>query len=272
MNDLSPFSHISPEARIGSDVRIGPFVHIEPGVELGDGCVVDCGAVLRTGTRLGARVHIHPYAVIGGFPQDYRFNPENHSGVVIGEGTVIRESVTVNRATVAGGATRIGSGCMLMAGAHVAHDCTVGDQVTIANAALLAGHVVVEDRAFISGGAVVHQFNRVGNGSMISGNSRITLDVPPYLMVAERNEVSGLNLVGLRRRGFPRDTIAEIKGAFHAVYGASSLHFAENAAEALRSGAFASAEARAFLEFFAISARRTGFVRPRRDSRRPLEV
>ena len=263
MNDLSPLSLISPEAVLGTAVSVGPFSHIEAGVVIGDGCVIGSGVVLRRGTRLGAGVHVHSQAVLGGLPQDYAFDPSVASGVEIGDGTVIRECVTVNRATAPGAATRVGKNGMLMACSHVAHDATVGDHVTLANGALIAGHVTVGDRAFISGNAVVHQFNRVGPGTMVAGGAVITLDVPPYAMAADRNGLIGFNLVGMRRAGMPRASIAELKRAWRLVYAPGAFNAAENARGALDAGGFVSDEALTFLRFFAEPGRRHGHARPR---------
>ncbi|MFT3828463.1 MAG: acyl-ACP--UDP-N-acetylglucosamine O-acyltransferase [Opitutaceae bacterium] len=243
--------------------QIHPTAIIEEGVELGRDCVIQAHSILRRGTVLGERVTVHPFAVIGGDPQDLRFDATTPSGVTIGSGTTVREHVTVNRSTKAGAATIVGERCFLMAACHVAHDCVVGDDVVIANAVLLAGHVHVGDRCFLGGSAVFHQFARIGEGAIISGASRVAMDVPPFAMAAERNELIGLNLVGLKRRGVPREAIREIKDAFRAVYFTPG-NIRTVAAEALGSGRFRSAEARRFLEFFASGKR--GFVRARRTT------
>ncbi|HLP08750.1 MAG TPA: acyl-ACP--UDP-N-acetylglucosamine O-acyltransferase [Opitutaceae bacterium] len=243
--------------------QIHPTAIIEEGVELGRDCVLHAHAIVRRGTVLGERVTVHPFAVIGGDPQDLRFDPATASGVRIGSGTTIREHVTVNRSTKAGAATVVGERCFLMAACHVAHDCVVGNDVVIANAVLLAGHVQVGDRCFLGGSAMFHQFARVGEGAIISGGSRVALDVPPFAMAAERNEVIGLNLVGLKRRGVARETIREIKDAFRAVYFTPG-NIRSVAAGALGTGAFRSDEARRFLEFFATGKR--GFARARRTT------
>jgi UDP-N-acetylglucosamine acyltransferase len=180
----------------------------------------------------------------------------------VGAGTVLREYVTVNRSIHAGQATVVGGNCFFMSGAHVAHDCAVGNYVVLANNALLAGHVSVGDFGFIGGGAAVHQFTRIGEGVMVGGLSRITRDLAPFTIVAERDEVSGLNLVGLKRRGFSRDVICELKEAFQAVY-AKPGNIRDLAARALASGKFGTAEARRFLEFFAAGKR--SFARPGRS-------
>lgn len=236
---------------------------VEDGVQLGAGAVIHPGAIVRTGTVVGDAAIIHPYAVIGGEPQDLRFDPTTLSGVQIGARSTLREYVTVNRATRPGQATTIGQECFLMAGVHLAHDVRLGDFVILANNVLLAGHVTVGERTFIGGGAAVHQFCRIGEGAMVAGLARITLDVAPFTMVAERDEVIGLNLVGLKRRALPRTTIQELKDLFRRVfYTPGNIRLI--AAETLASQPVWAAESRRFLEFFAGGKR--GFSRPRRGA------
>jgi UDP-N-acetylglucosamine acyltransferase len=239
---------------------IHPAAIIEPGAELGEGCVVHAHAILTRHARVGAGVVVHPGAVIGGDPQDLRFDPATCSTARIGARTVLRENVTVNRSTVAGGETLVGADCFLMTGAHVAHDCVVGDRVVLANNVLMAGHVRIGAYAFVGGGAALHQFTRVGESAMVGGLARITLDIPPYVMAAERDEVVGLNLVGLKRRGFAREVVAELKDCFREVFldGGNIRHRAQ---EMLGRGV-RSPEARGFLEFFA--GGRRGIARARR--------
>ncbi len=184
-------------------MQIHPTALIQEGARLGACCVIHAHAVISGHCELGEGVVVHPFAVIGGDPQDVSFDANTQSGVRIGARTVIREHVTINRATKNGTSTEIGSDCFLMASCHVAHDCRVGDRVVITNAVLLAGHVLVGDRAFLGGGAVIHQFCRIGESAMIGGGARISRDVAPYTLATERNAMIGLNFVGLRRRGFP---------------------------------------------------------------------
>lgn len=243
--------------------QIHPTALVEEGVELGRDCAIHAYVILRRGTVLGDRVTVHSFAVVGGDPQDLKFDPATASGVRIGAGTTIREHVTVNRSTKAGAATIVGEECFLMAASHVAHDCVVGRQVVVANAVLLAGHVHVGDNCFLGGSAMFHQFVRVGDGAMVSGGSRCALDVPPYTMAAERNDVIGLNLVGLRRRGVAREAIRELKTAFRLVY-CTPGNIRQVAAQALTGDAFRSPEARRFLEFF--TAGKRGVARARRGA------
>ena len=239
---------------------IHPTAIVEPGAELGDGCVIHAGAIVRSGAILGERVAVHPYAVVGGDPQVLRFDPATPTGVRVGAGTIIREYATINRSTEKGGHTVVGANCLLMACSHVAHDAVVGDNVVIANAVLIAGHVAVGDHAVLGGGSAYHQFTRVGEGAIVGGLARITQDIPPFVMAAERDEVAGLNLVGLRRRGVAREAIKEIKEAFRLVY-FSKGNIRDVARQALASGRFRSAEAARFIEFITKGTR--GIARAR---------
>ena len=217
------------------------------------------GAVITRWARIGDRVVVHPGAVIAGDPQYLKFERGTRSYVDVGPDTVVREHVTLNRSIHDGQATVIGARCFLMAGSHAAHDCAVGDEVVLANNALLAGHVQVGPLSFVGGGAAVHQFCRIGEGAMVAGLARITRDVPPFTMVAERDELIGLNLVGLKRRGWPRETMRELKELYREVCVLTGN--SRELAAAQQEGAQAPA-ARAFLEFFAGGKR--GFCRPRR--------
>lgn len=227
---------------------------IEEGAGLGAGCVIHPHAIIKRGTVLGDGVVVHPFAVLGGDPNFLKFDPATVSGVRIGAGTVIREHVTINRSIYAGKDTVVGARCYLMANAHVGHDCAVGDDVVLATNIMLGGHVEVGNFTFFGGGAGAHQFSRIGEGVMIAGLARITQDLAPYLLVAERNEVSGLNLVGLKRRGFSREVITELKECYAEVFAGGDPRKLAAARVAK------SPEARRFLEFFAAGKR--GFARP----------
>jgi UDP-N-acetylglucosamine acyltransferase len=242
---------------------IHPQALVEDGAYLGEGCVIHARALVGRHCHLEDGVVVHPYAVLGGDPQDLSFKPDTPSGVRIGARTVVREHVTINRATKADQSTTIGADCFLMTACHVAHDCRIGDRVVIANAVLLAGHVRIGDRAFLGGGAVIHQYCRIGEGTMIGGGGRISSDVPPFCLATERNAIYGLNVVGLRRRGLNRQVLREIKAAFRAVLGGVG-NPRELARTALASGEYLSNEARGFLEFF-LEGKRT-FARARRLS------
>ncbi len=243
--------------------KIHPTAIIEAGARLGANCEIHAYAIIRRGAVLGDRVVVHPFAVVGGDPQDLKFVPGMPSGARIGSGTTIREHVTINGSTEAGGFTEIGENCLLMANVHVAHDCIVGRNVVLANNVMLAGHVVVGDHAFLGGGGGIHQYCRLGEGVMVSGNASLSCDVPPYVMAAERDDVIGLNLVGLKRRGFSRAVIAELKQAFQAVYFTPG-NIRDVAAQARAGGAYPTPEAGRFLDFFTGGKR--GFARVRRHA------
>ncbi len=240
---------------------IHPTAIVEAGAQLGEDCEIMAGAVVTRHCVLGDRVVVHPFAVVGGDPQYLKFDRATVSHVRVGAGTVVREHVTINRSIHAGGATVLGAQCFLMATSHVAHDCELGANVVLANGALLAGHVSVGDHTFLGGAAAVHQFCRIGESVMVAGHAAITRDVPPFTMVAERDDVIGFNLVGLRRRGVARAAIAELKRAYHEVYFTPG-NIREVAAQRRASGDFVTAEARGFLEFFAGGKR--SFARARR--------
>ena len=227
---------------------------IEEGATLGAGCVIHAHAIIKRGTVLGEGVAVHPFAVIGGDPNFLKFDPATVSGVRIGAHTVIREHVTINRSIYPGKDTVVGARGYLMANAHVGHDCTVGDDVVLATNIMLGGHVDVGSFTFFGGGAGAHQFCRIGEGVMIAGLARITQDLAPFLLVAERNEVSGLNLVGLKRRGVGREAIAELKDCYAAVFAGGDPR-KRAATRTARTP-----EAKRFLDFFTGGKR--GFARP----------
>lgn len=238
-------------------MSVHPAAIIEEGVQLGAGCTVHAYAIIKRHAVLGAGVMVHPFAVIGGDPQYLGFDPATVSGVRIGAGTVVREHVTVNRSIHPDKATLVGERCFLMANAHVGHDCAVADDVVLANNVMLAGHVEVGAFTFVGGGAGIHQFCRLGESVMVGGLARITRDVAPFLMVAERDEVPGFNLVGLKRRKFSRESVREIKECYARVFAGGDPR---DAAAAMLQSGVQSAEARRFLEFFATGKR--GFARP----------
>lgn len=242
---------------------IHPTALVEPGATLGPGCEIMAHAIVTRHVTLEDGVVVHPFAVIGGDPQYLKFDRQSETGVRVGAGTVIREHVTINRSIYPGKATSIGANCFLMASSHVAHDCEVADHVVFANAALLAGHVAIGAHTFLGGGAAVHQFCRIGESVMVAGHASITRDVPHFTMVAERDDVIGFNVVGLRRRGFSRVAIAELKAAFKDVYFTPG-NIREVAAARLAANAFETIEAKKFLEFFAGGKR--SFARARRGA------
>ena len=209
---------VSPDAQIGRDVSIGPFCVVESGAFIGDGCELAAHVSIRAGTILGPNNRIFENAVIGGPPQHVHM-PDRPGRIVIGSGNVFREYVTVHRAMSNERETRVGDENLLMAGVHVAHDCRLGDRIVIANNAALGGHVVVEDRAFVSAMVGVHQFCRIGRLAMVGGQAHIVKDVPPFVTVdGVSSKVVGLNLVGLRRAGLPPSDIAQLRAAYRLIY------------------------------------------------------
>ena len=240
---------------------IHPTAIVEPGAVLGADCEIMAHAIVTKHCVLGDRVVVHPFAVVGGDPQYLKFDRSLASGVTVGSGTVIREHVTINRSIHADQATMVGANCFLMATSHVAHDCVVGDHAVLANAALLAGHVTIGAHTFMGGGSAVHQFCRIGESVMVAGLAAITRDVPHYLMVAERDDVIAFNVVGLRRRGFSREAMVELKRDFAEIFFTTG-NIRNVAADMLAGSQYATVEARQFLDFFKEGKR--GFVRARR--------
>lgn len=210
--EIHPSAHVEPGARIGADCRIGPFSLIGPEVVLGRGVEIKSHAVITGRTGIGDGTVIFPFATIGEIPQDLKFRGEETS-LVIGARNRIREHVTINVGTDGGGGvTRIGDDCLLMAGAHVAHDCQIGNRVILVNNAALAGHCVLEDEVIVGGLSGVHQFVRIGRGAMIGAVTMVTADVIPHgLVQGPRGTLDGLNLVGLKRRGAGRSDIAALR-------------------------------------------------------------
>jgi UDP-N-acetylglucosamine acyltransferase len=205
---------VSPHAQIGSGVSIGPFCVIEDDVIIGDRTTLMSHVVLGNGARIGNDVVIHPNAVISTAPQDLKYANEPTQAIV-GDRTVIRECVTINRGTTASGRASVGSDCLLMAYVHVAHDCVIGDHVIMANGVQLGGHVEVGDWAILGGLTGVHQFCRIGAHSMIGACSRVVKDVPPFTLSGkEPLTIEGINAVGLHRRGFSAETIKAIDGFY----------------------------------------------------------
>lgn len=215
---VSPHAHISPDAELGQNVRIDPFVVIHDDVTIGDNTHIMSNAVIMSGTRIGKGCVVFPGAVIGAIPQDLKFVGENTT-VEIGDNTTIRECVTINRGTQDKWKTVIGSNCLLMAYAHVAHDCILGDHVILANGVQLAGHVEVGEHAIIGGLAGAPQFSRIGAHTYVAGHTVVNKDVPPFIK-AGRNPISfaGVNSVGLQRRGFSNETINAILEVYRTIY------------------------------------------------------
>jgi UDP-N-acetylglucosamine acyltransferase len=215
---IHPAAVVSPQAELGPDVIIHPFVVIEPETVIGDGCILESRVVIKQGTRLGNHNHVFEGAVLGGLPQHIRMPPQT-GRLVIGDHNTIRENVTIHRGLEEGHATVIGDHNLLMVNVHVAHDCRLGHHGIFANNVMLAGHVTVGDRAYVSGGVGVHQFCRIGSLAMVGGQAHVVKDVPPFVTVDGKSTfVVGLNLVGLRRAGFSRQEIDQLKAAYRLIY------------------------------------------------------
>jgi UDP-N-acetylglucosamine acyltransferase len=216
--DIHPCAAVDPSARLGRDVSVGPFCVIEAGAAIGDRCRLAAGVVVKKNVIVGDDNVMFEGAILGGMPQ-HAHMPERPGGVVIGRGNVIREHVTIHRALAEGVDTIVGDGNLLMAGAHVAHDCRLGNRIIVANNVLLAGHVTVDDRAYISGAVAVHQFCRIGSLAMVGGQAHVVKDVPPFVTVDGLSScVVGLNHVGLRRNGFSAAEVRQLKQAYRLVY------------------------------------------------------
>ncbi|MEN1681042.1 MAG: acyl-ACP--UDP-N-acetylglucosamine O-acyltransferase [Planctomycetota bacterium] len=223
---IAPQAVVHPTARVAPDVEIGPFTVVEAGASIGAGCKIASRVTIKSGVVLGEANLVEEGAVIGGMPQ-HLVRPEAPGPVFIGDRNVIRENVTIHRAMETDGATRIGSDCLLMVGSHVAHDCTIADNVVLTNNVMLAGHVTVGERAYLGGGVAVHQHCRIGRLAMVGGMARVPQDVPPFVMIdGGSGLVVGLNRVGLRRAGLDRNQISDLKQAYQLLY-RSGLTFDE---------------------------------------------
>lgn len=215
---IHPLAVVSPAAKIAPDVQIGPFCVVESNVTIAHGCRLAPRVSIKFDTIVGPHTEIGEGTVIGGMPQHLQI-PEAPGGVVIGARNVIRENVTIHRAMERPRATTIGNDCLLMVGAHVAHDCALESNVILTNNVLLGGHVRVGYRAYLGGGAAVHQFCRIGQLAMIGGMARIVQDVPPFVMIDGGSSlVVGLNRVGLKRTGFTPAEALELKQAYRLLY------------------------------------------------------
>jgi len=219
MSDIHATALVDPAAELADDVTVGPYSIVGPNVVLEAGVVIHSHAVVDGHTRLGAGVQVYPFAAVGTKPQDLKFKGET-SWLEVGAGTVIREHCTLNPGTRGDRlVTSVGRDCVLMIGAHVAHDCQVGDSVIMANQATLAGHVHVGANAFVGGLSAVHQFCRIGAGAMIGGMSGVENDVIPYgLVTGNRARLNGLNLVGLKRRGVAKSDVQKLRAAYEDLF------------------------------------------------------
>ena len=215
---IHPTAIVSPDAEIAEDVEIGAFAIIGEGCTIGTGSVIAPRATLERNVTLGEMVKVGIGTVLGGPPQDLKYEGEETT-VEIGEGTVIREYVTINRGTAHSFKTTVGNNCLLMSYVHIAHDCRLGNGVILSNVVQLAGHVTIEDKAILSGLSAVHQFARIGHHSFIGGMSRVSKDIPPFLKaVGNPVKLYGLNTIGLQRSGMDEGTIRELKRAYRLLF------------------------------------------------------
>ena len=218
MTNIHPTAIVSPKAKLGADVTVDAFAIIHDDVEIGDNCVIGPSAVIYDGARIGNRVKIFQSAAISNIPQDLKFGNEK-TYFYIGDDTVVREFATLHRGTKETGETRVGKNCLLMAYTHVAHDVQIGDNCIIANSVQIAGHITIEDWVIIGGGTLIHQFGKIGRHAMVGGGLRVHMDVPPYIIAMDSPaRFAGLNVVGLRRRGFSADEIGTLKEAYKILY------------------------------------------------------
>jgi UDP-N-acetylglucosamine acyltransferase len=250
---VHPTAIVDPRAELGDGVQIGPWVMIGPDVTVGDRCRIGPRVRLQRNVRLAEDVSIGDGSILGGDPQDLKFKGEE-TWVEVGPETIIREYSTVNRGTGATRRTVIGSRCFIMTYVHIAHDCHLGDDVVIANATQLAGHVTIHDKAVLSGLNAIHQFVTIGTYAFVGGGSRVNQDIPPYVKaVGNPMELYGLNSIGLQRAGFPGETVAALKRAYRLFFN-SDLNLSQ-ALERARNDLPAVPEVERFLEFVESSER-----------------
>src|SRR5437870_9950103 len=250
---VHPTAIVDACAQIGADVEIGPFSIIGPDATIGEKTIVQSHVVIEGEVAIGSGNFVGHGAIIGAPPQDLAFSPERKTQVEIGDENVIREHCTIHRGSAEGSVTKIGDKNFLMAGAHVGHNCEIGNNVIIANNCLLGGHVCVDDGAFLGGGCIFHQHMRVGRLAITQGGSAFGKDIPPFVIAAEINYIFGLNMVGLRRAGFSTQDRDEIKAAFKLLY-TSGLNTSQalEKAKTMKLGAVA----REFFDFVANAKQR----------------
>ena len=220
MNNISPLASVSPNAKLGDNIEIGPFAFIDSDVEIGDGCKIFPHATVFQYVKMGKDCQIFPGAVVGAIPQDLKYEGEI-TRVELGDNVTVRECATINRGTKASGkfVTRIGSDTLIMSYVHVAHDCVIGNHCILTSYVGLAGETQIDDWAIVGGGSKAHQFSKVGCHAMVGGMSKINKDVPPYVLCGrEPISYAGVNIVGLRRRGFSSEVIRNIRDIYDTIY------------------------------------------------------
>ncbi|MDR3333067.1 MAG: acyl-ACP--UDP-N-acetylglucosamine O-acyltransferase [Synergistaceae bacterium] len=218
MSEIHPTALVSSEADIGPGVKIGPYSIVESGASVGEGAILEAFVRVGGSVTVGRNCHIFENTVLGGIPQDHNFKGES-SSVRIGDDVILRENVTINRATGEGGETSVGRGTMIMEGCHLGHNVRLGEYCTVTNMVGFSGHVVVGDYVVIGGLTGFHQFVRVGSYAMVGGMAKVVKDIPPYSLVdGHPARVHGLNVIGLRRRGFTQEQRTHIKGIYRLLY------------------------------------------------------
>ncbi len=226
MNNIHPTAIVSSKAKLGENIVVGPYAIIEDDVEIGNECSIGPHACIYDGARISDRVKIFQAASVSNVPQDLKFNKEK-SYLYIDSDTTIRECATLHRGTSEGGATHVGKNCLIMAYAHIAHDCEIGDEVILSNGVQVAGHSTIEHHVIIGGLTGVHQFSKIGQYSMAGACKLVSSDIPPYVLASGYPiRFAGLNSVGLRRRGFPKEAIATLKDIYNIFY-SSGLTFSK---------------------------------------------
>ena len=262
MPNIHPSAIIGKSAKISERAEIGAYTVIEDGVEIEDGVVIEPYAHICSGAILRKDCKICSFCTISGLPQDLHFDISTKTYTEIGERTVVREGTTVHRATLPGGVTKVGKDCLLMVNSHLGHDICLGDRVILASFSAVAGHSTVDDDTFLSGSVLIHQRMRVGCGCMLSGNSAFSKDIAPYVNAYGRNDMAGLNLIGLMRRKTPREAIANLKELYSAVFSGGNPR--KNAQAALDAGMVKSKEGEKFIRFFTDAPEGRHFLTPRR--------
>jgi len=259
---IHPTAIIDPQAELDSSVTLGPYCVIDGHVQIGANCRLYQNVYLTGWTQIAPDCELHPGVIVGHAPQDIKYKGER-SYCRIGRGTILREYVSIHRGTMPESTTVVGEDCFLLAGSHVGHNCALGNRVTLINNALLGGHVEVGDGATIGGIAGVHQFVRIGELAMVAGAARAGMDVVPYALTDADGRVAGLNRVGLRRAGFPRDHVADIRNAFRILFSVGSP--LENRMEQL-AGAVQSPPGQRLLQFVKATSKRGLAGRSRRSA------
>ncbi len=260
---IHPTAIVDPSAELDGSVTVGPYCIVEGHVRIEAKCRLYHNVYVTGWTKIGPDCELHPGVVVGHSPQDTKYKGER-SYCRIGRGTILREYVTIHRGTVPESATVIGEECFFLGGSHVGHNCTVGNRVTLINNALLAGHVEIGDTATVGGAAGIHQFVRIGELAMIAGAGRIRLDIVPFALTDAEGHIAGLNRVGLRRAGLPRDHVEDIRKAFRCLFSTAAPF--ENRMEQL-AGSVRTPPGRRLLEFVRSTGKRGLAGRSRRTRR-----